>query len=785
MLVKKAHGLGALLWFGLTIWSLVSVINAISQRNVFSTDILDFLPSLEQSDNLKKVNQQYSDFNNSQFVILITGKEAKDLARIADELTKRLKQTGYWLLSPAYLASRDLDVKALWQWYSNFSPVLLSPKDKAILAESKNQPIPYEDYAQQIALAYANPFAMSSSSIEDDPLFLLQNFLMANSAKGFNAQIQGKWPIIKKGDELGLVLVMETDRNIYDLNNNEALALSAYSERDRILNAYPDQQVHMAGAFLHVYQGSKQAKKEISTVGVGSLLAILLLFAWMFRSLIPFIASVLVLGAGLLVAFSLVLAIFGKVHLIAVVFCATVIGLGIDYTLHFFAHRQFDKSSIQTALDIAVPTGLGMITSMLAFLALALVPFPGFQQLAFMVSFGLFAVWISMVLWFPYLPGVAIKTHESNVLFENKTKALHVFASRISLQKPIVVLLGLCVVFLVSVWSLKPSDDIRQLQAQFKPLKHSEQVIQNWLQLRGETAYFVVTGDDEELVLQNMEHLCGLLRQYNHLILDKVECLSDWLPSQKMQRQNQQQLTSLVENGGDFWKNIEDLGLPSDVLYSYQKRLLQPLPKMTPKTFFNESASQRFAPLWQAESSIASAIVRVYGISDRQTLQHIAEMSPNVEWVDPVSQYSDLFKHFRKQSTLYVFGSYLGLLFLLSIRYGWNGAVHIVIPVMTAALAALCWLSVTGANFNLFSVLALILVAGVGIDYGIFLREDKQPSGRTLMAIFVSALTTMLAFGLLALSDTNAIHSFGVVILLGISVVLCSTIILYSFRRIY
>jgi len=39
-----------------------------------------------------------------------------------------------------------------------------------------------------------------------------------------------------------------------------------------------------------------------------------------------------------------------------------------------------------------------------------------------------------------------------------------------------------------------------------------------------------------------------------------------------------------------------------------------------------------------------------------------------------------------------------------------------------------------------------------------------------MLAILLSATTTILAFGLLALSNTPALHSFGVIVLVGISV---------------
>ena len=66
--------------------------------------------------------------------------------------------------------------------------------------------------------------------------------------------------------------------------------------------------------------------------------------------------------------------------------------------------------------------------------------------------------------------------------------------------------------------------------------------------------------------------------------------------------------------------------------------------------------------------------------------------------------------------------------------------------------------------------MALILVLGIGIDFTLFLAEASGDLQSTMFAISLSALTTMLSFGLLSLSSTYAVHSFGITVLLGIAI---------------
>lgn len=112
-------------------------------------------------------------------------------------------------------------------------------------------------------------------------------------------------------------------------------------------------------------------------------------------------------------------------------------------------------------------------------------------------------------------------------------------------------------------------------------------------------------------------------------------------------------------------------------------------------------------------------------------------------------------------------GAILVILLVVSMRYGLKHGVLIVLPSMIACIAGLAVTVVIGSNLNLFNLLALILIVGIGIDYTLFFAE-KTRSASTLLAISLSAATTLLSFGLLALSNTHAIHSFGLTVLCGI-----------------
>ncbi len=121
-----------------------------------------------------------------------------------------------------------------------------------------------------------------------------------------------------------------------------------------------------------------QANREINTIGWGSLAAVLLLVWLAFRSLRPIllVAASLLIGCG--VALAVTVLVFGKVHVLTLVFGASLVGVAEDYGIHWFASRQAEPADRRWKLLRHLLPGLwlALLTSALAYLALGLAPFP-------------------------------------------------------------------------------------------------------------------------------------------------------------------------------------------------------------------------------------------------------------------------------------------------------------------------------------------------------------------------------------------------------------------------
>jgi len=118
----------------------------------------------------------------------------------------------------------------------------------------------------------------------------------------------------------------------------------------------------------------------------------------------------------------------------------------------------------------------------------------------------------------------------------------------------------------------------------------------------------------------------------------------------------------------------------------------------------------------------------------------------------------------------------LGVLGIVALVVAWltfkrKESVWLLVPVIAGVVVSLAFQSVLGNLINIFHVLSLLLVIGMGFDYGLFFNQDwanpDQLQDRT-HAILISAITTIVSFGTLGLSDIPILAAMGQTVSVGI-----------------
>ena len=131
------------------------------------------------------------------------------------------------------------------------------------------------------------------------------------------------------------------------------------------------------------------------------------------------------------------------------------------------------------------------------------------------------------------------------------------------------------------------------------------------------------------------------------------------------------------------------------------------------------------------------------------------------------------------------FGRYLGLTLLIVVALvvallrNVRKVLLALVPVVTGLLVMFGGMGLCGIEFNLFNIVATVLIIGLCVDYGIFmvckLSDAADHAGDR--AVLVSGLTTIAGFGILVLARHPAMHSIGVTVLLGIGAAIPSALL--------
>jgi predicted exporter len=96
---------------------------------------------------------------------------------------------------------------------------------------------------------------------------------------------------------------------------------------------------------------------------------------------------------------------------------------------------------------------------------------------------------------------------------------------------------------------------------------------------------------------------------------------------------------------------------------------------------------------------------------------------------------------------------------------------RVLAPMALTTLLIIAVLQAAGVSMTLFHLIALILAAGLGLDYALFFEhasDDPMDQRRTLHALLVCSISTLMVFVLLGISSLPVLRAIGITVSLGV-----------------
>lgn len=599
---------------------------------------------------------------------------------------------------------------------------------------------------------------VSGKELKNDPLMLVRGSQLALQQTASQMRLQNGWLVARdKQGRYWYLLHGELNGSSFDMQQGRAAVERLHGLAQNLKQHFPQAEVMSRGTLFYSDYASQQAKHDVSTLGLATVIGVLLLVLLVFRSVRPLLLCIISVGIGALAGVAITLLCFGELHLMTLVMSMSIVGVSADYTLYYLTERMVhgeQNSPIASLRKVLPALLLALATTAIAYLIMILAPFPGIRQLAVFAASGLIASCLTVVCWYPFaVRGLPVRPVPFKRLLNGWLNAWqNNKAVRFGLP------LALLVVSLAGIASLKINDDIASFQALPQDLVREEQAITALTGQGMDQKWFVVYGDTAEQTLQRLEKLAPVLAAARgNKAIDSYRLIP--LASLKQQ---QADLQLLRDAAPTLQKRLAESGVPVNAPNLQQMAV-------TPDLWQKSVISSGWRLLWLSlPDGKSGALVPVSGVHDSAALANIAATLPGVSWVDRKVMFNALFSHFRSllAGLLALAVGAIALSFVL--RLGVKRGLLSVVPSLLSLGGGLAALAFSGHPLNLFSLLALVLVLGIGINYTLFFSNPRGTPLTSLLAITVALLTTLFTLGMLVFSQTQAIASFGIVLSCGI-----------------
>ncbi|MBS5840146.1 MAG: hypothetical protein KID05_13385 [Pseudomonas sp.] len=704
-----------------------------------------------------RAEQRMQEPLNREMLVLVGSADRQQAINMAQQLGEQWQASG---LFEQVQWNLQADLPALREQLLRGRLAMLSAADREQLIAHPDAFI-----EQRVQALFDSFTGFSLVPSQDDWLGLTGRIQNSQPQRGAVQLDIGSGALMAHADGKQWVLLRaRTQGNAFDLTL--PMQVAALLEQSRAQAATQQVELLAASGLLYAASGQQQASREITWVGGGATVGILLLLLLAFRRWRVLLAFVPVL-VGMLFGAVACVAFFGSMHVMTLVLGSSLIGVAVDYPLHYLSKSWSLKPwRSWPALRLTLPgLSLSLATSCIGYLALAFTPFPALTQIAIFSAAGLVGAYLSAVCLLPaLLNGVVLRPAQWPL---NVAQCLLNARQALLKKVPTPALLALLLMFCAAgLWQLNSKNDIRQWVSAPPQLMTQAQAIARITGYQPTSQFFLVRADSEQ---QLLERQAGLSERLDALIgkgtLQGYLALNQLVSPPREQQRLRAALSALPRH----WQPLLALGVPLPALQN-ELAQLQALPEQRIDDALSGPLAEPWRLLWLGrDADGVAAMVGLQGLNDASLLREQARDLPGVELVDRLGDLNTVFAATQISAAELKLLSCALIVLLLIAPFGLGGAVRIVALPLLAALCSLASLGWLGQPLTLFSLFGLLLVTAISVDYAILMREHIGGAAVSLLGTLLAALTTWLSFGLLAVSSTPAVSNFGLSVSLGLA----------------
>lgn len=539
---------------------------------------------------------------------------------------------------------------------------------------------------------------------------------------------------------------------------------------------------YFGGPAVAAGNATQMREDTILTLTITILLLLALTFYYFRRKRIPFLLLVPVLYGGAMGVGAIYL-LQGSLSVIALGAGAIVMGIAIDFSIHFLSHVR--KNTVEdTVKELSQPLTLGSITTIAAFLSLRFTNTPILEDLGLFTAASLLGAALCTLIFLPHLvPSNSKNVQESKPTVFDKLAILKPESNKwlllsIVLITPVMLYFSSGVTFDSNLMHLNYlSLEMQQAQDEISEVNPDALG----------SIFLIADNSNNEEALYKLELINDSVEtlQRDGLVRD-ISMPTLLIPSIATQKER-------ITRWKNYWTTDKqeavmqhintaatEQGFAANAFSGFQEILssnYEPF-NVSDEKLLRSLYPAGFAKDGDVDYTIAS--LKVPAENRKKVFERLAEQDIVLvtDKQQGASQLVDILKSNFTDIALY---SSLIVFLALLIGYG-----RIELAIIAFLPMAISWvwilgiMSLLGLQFNIVNIIISSLIFGLGDDYTIFTmdglveryRTGKHKLASVRAAVYVSVLTVVIGLGVLLLAKHPALRSIAFISVTGLLCVL-------------
>ena len=440
-------------FFSFVVITLLLVMSVL--RLGYKEDIADFLPIDSEHHNALKVYQNISGANKvfAIFQYRDTTKTDPDaIVNSIDAFVEKLEKTDTAHILTNVMSQIDVEkMTEVTDFVYKNIPYFLTDADYARMDSVMTQPDYVAHQLKQDKQMLMFPTGgILSDNIQRDPLNIFTPVVqkLQRSDTGLKYEMYNGY--IFSPDMQKAIVMMDSPYGASETEHNARLTNMLKTCADLVTSGQKNIGIHIIGAPVIAVTNASQIKTDSILAVVISVTLILALLLFSFRSFHNLLLIAFSMAWGWLFAMGGLALFHDKVSVIVIGISSVILGIAVNYPLHFIAHLSHTPNKRKALREIVMPLLVGNVTTVGAFLALVPLQSVALRDLGLFSSFLLIGTIFFVLV---YLPHLSKETKEVKHTFLDKL-------SNVSLEnKPVFVVVVIVLTLVFGYFSLQTQFD--------------------------------------------------------------------------------------------------------------------------------------------------------------------------------------------------------------------------------------------------------------------------------------------------------------------------------------